>query len=69
MRKQPEPEIINNRIAGDTSAFRLLVEMHQAFTYSLAFRFLNNQTGAQDVTQEAFIRLWKHLPESPIEMK
>lgn len=60
MSNLPEPEIIENAIAGDKQAFRMLVEKHQAFAYSLSYRFLLNQSDTQDITQEAFIRLRQH---------
>ncbi|MBX2895442.1 MAG: RNA polymerase sigma factor [Cyclobacteriaceae bacterium] len=57
-----EPEIIKKAAAGDRSAFRMLVEMHQRFVYAVAVRVLNNTYEAEDATQETFIRLWKNLP-------
>ncbi|MFC2145837.1 RNA polymerase sigma factor [Acidobacteriota bacterium] len=47
---------------GDTRAFEKLVETYQGYAFSLARRFLGNEEDAQDVVQEAFIRVWKHLP-------
>jgi RNA polymerase sigma-70 factor (ECF subfamily) len=64
-----ESEIINNAVAGDKHAFRLLVEKHQAFAYSLAYRFLSSKDDAEDVTQEAFIRLWKSMSRYRPEIK
>lgn len=46
---------------GDTGAFQKLVERYQGYAFSLAVRFLGNDEDAQDVTQETFIRIWKHL--------
>ncbi len=46
---------------GDTEAFRRLVDMHHGYAYSLAVRFLGNHEDAEDVVQETFIRVWKHL--------
>lgn len=55
-------------VAGDRTAFRLLVETYQPFAYALAFRLLRDPDGAADVVQESFIRVWKNLetyrPES-----
>ena len=44
---------------GDEKAFELLVTRHQRSVYNLACRFLNDQSEAEDVTQEAFIRVFK----------
>jgi len=48
---------------GDTRSFEKLVETFQGYAFSLASRFLGNEEDAQDVVQETFIRVWKHLPE------
>ena len=46
---------------GDLSAFRLLMESHQRYAYAVAFRLLHDTENAQDVVQEAFIRVWNNL--------
>jgi RNA polymerase sigma-70 factor (ECF subfamily) len=56
-----EQETIALAAAGDQQAFRVLVEAHQGLVYSIAFRLVRNATEAEDLTQEAFIRLWKNL--------
>jgi len=53
--------IIKKAIGGDVDAFRLIVDYNQAFAYSVSYRFLGNAEDSEDVTQEAFIRLWKNL--------
>lgn len=61
MQSPAEPELIKRSKDGDHQAFRKLVEAHQSFAYSVAFRFTGIQSEAEDITQEAFIRLWKNL--------
>lgn len=60
----PKPltsEIIRQAVRGDQYAFRKLVEAHQAFAYAVAFRFVGHAGDAEDIVQEAFVRLWKNL--------
>jgi RNA polymerase sigma-70 factor (ECF subfamily) len=47
--------------SGDMQAFRTLVRENQSYAFGLALRVLHNEQDAEDVTQEAFIRVWKHL--------
>ena len=54
-------EMIERSRNGDHQAFRQLVEQHQAPAYSLAMHFLHDTDEAQDVVQESFLRVWKHL--------
>jgi RNA polymerase sigma-70 factor (ECF subfamily) len=44
---------------GDEKAFELLMARHKRSVYNLALRFLNDPDDAVDVTQEAFIRIYR----------
>ncbi len=46
---------------GDLEAFDNLVSTFQDYAFALAFRFLNHTADAEDVVQEAFIRVWKNI--------
>lgn len=58
-----EREIIAKALTGNRMAFRELMECFQGFVYSIAFRFTGNSLEAEDLTQEAFVRVWKNLPK------
>lgn len=45
---------------GDQRAFQKLMRRHLARTVRLASRILGSTLAAEDVAQEAFIRVWKH---------
>jgi RNA polymerase sigma-70 factor, ECF subfamily len=61
MTKQVDAGVIRNAMAGNSDAFRVIVDHYQSFAYAVAFRFLNQAEEAEDVVQESFIRLWKNL--------
>ena len=69
MDQQTVKLLISHSIHGDTASFRKLVEFHQPFVYSTAFRLLNNGYEAEEIVQEAFIRVWKHLKDFKMEMR
>jgi RNA polymerase sigma-70 factor (ECF subfamily) len=48
-------------LAGDTDAFRPLVEAHQSRVYHLALRMLANEREAEDVAQDAFLHAFARL--------
>lgn len=54
---------------GDQQAFRTLVEQHQQYAFSLAFRILCNEDEAKDAVQESFIKIWKHIDAYKPDMK
>jgi RNA polymerase sigma-70 factor, ECF subfamily len=64
-----EPEQIEKAVNGDLHAFRSLVEKYQRFALSLAYRFVGSVDDAEDITQEAFVRLWTHLSKYRPEIK
>ena len=45
---------------GDQQAFATLMGRHGRFAMGLALRMLNNSHDAEEVTQEAFVRVWTH---------
>ena len=47
---------------GDTEAFRQLIEAHQMRVIGTVARMLGDETDAEDVAQQVFIRVWKSAP-------
>jgi RNA polymerase sigma-70 factor, ECF subfamily len=56
-------EALMARVArGDEPAFRALVSRHLPVMLGLARRILGNAADAEDVAQEAMLRVWTHAP-------
>jgi RNA polymerase sigma-70 factor (ECF subfamily) len=56
-------EALMARVArGDETAFRLLSRRHVPVMLGLARRILGNAADAEDVAQEAMLRVWTHAP-------
>ncbi len=47
--------------AGDGDGFRLLVERHSRALFRLAYRMTGNESDADDVVQETFLRAYRQL--------
>ena len=58
-----EADLIARAAAGDARAVQTLVNTHMPRVYALARRTLSQDQEAEDVTQEAFLRAWKALPD------
>src|SRR3981189_3517135 len=48
-------------LRGEGDAHRMLVEPHGRFVFRLAFRITGNESDAEDVVQEAFLRAFRSL--------
>jgi RNA polymerase sigma-70 factor (ECF subfamily) len=58
---QNEHEIINQCKKGNKHAYRLLIEGYKDLIYSVALRFTHDPDTAEEVTQETFIKAWRHI--------
>lgn len=56
-----EAEAIQKAQAGDGAAFEVLYHLHKRRVYSLCLRMLGNVTEAEDMTQEAFLQLYRKI--------
>jgi RNA polymerase sigma-70 factor, ECF subfamily len=56
-----ETQLIARAQKGDEEAFAALFEAHKRRVYSLCLRMLGNPTEAEDLTQEAFLQLFRKI--------
>lgn len=54
-------DLIRQYRAGDNQAFERLVENHLEAVYSFVARYVGNNSEAEDIVQDVFIKIWKHL--------
>jgi RNA polymerase sigma-70 factor (ECF subfamily) len=59
--KESDTELVARARQGDEAAFEQLVLRHQCYVFNLAYRVLGDYTEAEDMTQEAFVRVWRGL--------
>lgn len=53
-----DEELMAAVASGDRRAFQTLVGRHQGRAFRIAFRMTRNKADAEDVTQEALLRVW-----------
>ncbi|MBP6701862.1 MAG: sigma-70 family RNA polymerase sigma factor [Vicinamibacteria bacterium] len=58
-----ESAAIEACLAGDTSAFDVLVIRHQKSIQRVCYRFTGNAEDAADLTQEVFVKAYRSLPK------
>jgi len=55
-------DLIARAQAGDRGAFSEIVRLHQDEVFTLALRLVADRELAADISQEAFVRAWRALP-------
>ncbi|MEE8295998.1 MAG: sigma-70 family RNA polymerase sigma factor [Sphingomonadales bacterium] len=61
-KKEQDAALLKQVAAGDMSACRTLVDEHLKKMLGLAYQMLRDVTEAEDVAQDAFLKLWKQAP-------
>jgi RNA polymerase sigma-70 factor (ECF subfamily) len=66
-----DQELIDRFRSGDVTAFEELYQRYFRFVYNLAYRVVSDPYRAEDLAQEAFIKLLKHVAAStePLNLK
>src|SRR5437879_9019325 len=59
--KLTEAEAIERAKQGDAEAFEFLYNLHKRRVYSLCLRMTGNPASAEDLTQEAFLQLFRKI--------
>lgn len=60
--QEPDPQVIAAARRGDLRAFEQLVRRFQADVWRLSFHLVRDEALADDVTQNAFVRVFRFLP-------
>ncbi|MBC7180343.1 MAG: RNA polymerase subunit sigma, partial [Roseovarius sp.] len=63
MEDLPDDALLARFAGGDAVAARLLTLRLTPRVMAHAYRLLGNRTEAEDVTQEALLRLWRQAPD------
>jgi len=56
-----EPDVIDRAQRGDEKSFESLYQVHKRRVYSLCLRMTSNEAEAEDLTQEAFLQLYRKI--------
>jgi RNA polymerase sigma-70 factor (ECF subfamily) len=64
-----DASLVRSALAGDEEAFVRLVRQYERMVFGLAARMLGSEEDAEDVTQETFLRLLRHLRKLRFETK
>ncbi len=56
-----EAQMIASILAGDRELYHKLIQPYELSVYRMAMTFVKNETEAEDVAQEAFLKAFRNL--------
>lgn len=56
-----EEEAIESAMVGNENGYRYLLEKYQTYAFSIAIGIVRNEENAEEIVQDAFIRVFKHI--------
>jgi RNA polymerase sigma-70 factor (ECF subfamily) len=59
LRSLADEDVMQLMRRGEARAFEVIYDRHSAAAFSLAYRMMGTRSGAEDVTQEAFLSIWR----------
>jgi RNA polymerase sigma-70 factor (ECF subfamily) len=59
--EKDDAQLISEYLAGEESSFRVLVERHVKPVFNFVLRLTGSSQDAEDISQEAFIKVWRNL--------
>lgn len=61
MDEMTDEQLIQQIRQGHTDAYRVIVERHKRYIYTLVYRMVGHKETAEDLTQEVFVKLYRSL--------
>jgi RNA polymerase sigma factor (sigma-70 family) len=58
---QQDLVILDRILSGDQTAYRALIDRHKAYAFTIAYRILNQREEAEEVAQDAFMKVFQSL--------
>ena len=56
-----DEKLVSQYLKGDEKSLEILVKQYIKPIYRFIYRYLGNTSDAEDITQEAFVKAWRHL--------
>jgi RNA polymerase sigma-70 factor (ECF subfamily) len=60
-RRSPDADLVRSALEGNEDAFAKLFHAHRTMIYSICFRMTSNTAEAEDLTQDAFLQVFRKL--------
>lgn len=69
MQNQNDEQLVKAYLKGDGQALEVLIQRYLSPLYNFAFKYTHTESAAEDVAQEAMVKIWKNLKKFKPEYK
>jgi RNA polymerase sigma-70 factor (ECF subfamily) len=53
--------LVDNYLKGDEKSLEIIIRRYLKPIYSFAYKYVGNSQDAEEITQDTFIKMWRHL--------
>jgi len=61
--RRSDQQLVADYLSGDEQSLKFLVERYLRPIYGFTYRFVNGAQDAEDVTQDIFVKVWRHIKQ------
>jgi len=61
MLERSDEKLVSQYLKGDEKSLEILIKRYLKPIYSFVYRYIGNAQDAEDITQDTFIKAWRHL--------
>ncbi len=58
---ETDEQLVRAYLDGDETLFAALVDRYMKHLYNFVLQLVGNQNAAEDIVQDTFVKVWKHL--------
>lgn len=64
-----DEQLVEKYLQGDKSALEFLISRYLKVIYNFAYHYAGNSADAEDITQDAFLKVWKNIRKFDLQKK
>lgn len=58
---QPDEQLIKDYLSGDEKSLEILIKQYLKPIYGFVYKYIRNVQESEDITQDVFVKVWRHL--------
>jgi len=59
--QRPDEQLIKDYLSGDEKSLEILIKRYLKPIYGFVYKYIGNVQESEDITQDVFVKVWRHL--------